>query len=42
MNMLGAPKYTVNIGFHGKAESPFNFIDLLLFTFSLPTGVLGM
>jgi hypothetical protein len=26
----------------GKAELPFDFIDLLLFTFSLPTGVLGM
>jgi hypothetical protein len=31
-----------DLGFRGKPSCPFDFIDLLLFTFSLPTGVLGM
>jgi hypothetical protein len=28
--------------FQGKAELPFDFIDLPIFTSKLPTGVLGM
>jgi hypothetical protein len=30
------------LGFLGKAKLPFNFIDLLILTSKLPTGVLGM
>jgi hypothetical protein len=30
------------LGFLGKAESPFDFIDSMEFTFVRPTGVLGM
>jgi hypothetical protein len=29
------------LGFLGEAKLPFNFINLLLFTFAPPTGVLG-
>jgi hypothetical protein len=40
----GAPRSSPRgwLGFLGKAKLPFNFINLLLFTFVLPTGVLGM
>jgi hypothetical protein len=40
----GAPRSSPRgwLGFLGKAKLPFNFIDLLIFTSRLPTGVLGM
>jgi hypothetical protein len=30
------------LGFLGKAKLPFKFINLLIFTSKLPTGVLGV
>jgi hypothetical protein len=30
------------LGFQGKAESPFDFINSMEYTFVQPTGVLGM